>query len=143
MFKIRKLMHCNKGATAVEFAIVAPVFLLILLAIIVFGTLFLLQSNVQQLAAEAARASVPGLSENERKKFARSYVDNNLASYRLIEKNFLKISTVQSGGIGPSFQVTVSYDVGKSRVGPVARLIPGYETEIKRSASILLGGMGG
>ncbi|MCC2098987.1 MAG: pilus assembly protein [Hyphomicrobiales bacterium] len=141
MFK--RFMHCRKGASAVEFAIVAPVFLAILLGIVVVGTVLLLQSNVQQLAAEAARASVPGLNQQERERFARNYIDNNLASYSLMERPLLKVSTSQSAGGASAFQVTVTYDVAKSRVGTIARLIPGYDSNIQRSASVLLSGMGG
>ena len=80
MKRITRFLHSDSGASAAEFAIVLPLFLLMFFGIIVFGFYLALVHGVQQLAAEAARSSVPGLSETERASLAQSYVSDNVRS---------------------------------------------------------------
>lgn len=143
MRKINQFNKCRDGASAVEFAIVAPVLLLILFGIIIFGIVIILHSNLQQLAGEAARASVPGLSQQERVAFARNYVSKNINAYPFIESKLLKVSTKQLSGKNSAFRVTVSYNLANSRVGSITKLLLKSEKRIERSAVVLLGGMGG
>src|SRR5689334_21418066 len=58
------------GVAAIEFAVVFPLFLLIILAIIGYGSYLGAAHSVAQLAADAARASVAGLSDTERASIA-------------------------------------------------------------------------
>ena len=53
------------GATAVEFAFVLPVLLMIVAGIIQFGAIFFLQNNMANAAREAARALAVGSIETE------------------------------------------------------------------------------
>ena len=59
---------------------VLPVFLTIVFGIVVFGSYLAVIHGVQQLAAEAARSSVAGMSETERGTLAKSYVSANAGS---------------------------------------------------------------
>ncbi|RQS67063.1 pilus assembly protein [Burkholderia sp. Bp8963] len=55
----------QRGATAVEFALVFPMFFLIFYAIVTFGLIFAVQQNLTLAASEGARAAlnyVPGTS---------------------------------------------------------------------------------
>ena len=66
-FKIIGTFYSHeRGASAVEFAIVGPVFVLLMMGMIAYGIYFGAVHSVQQLAADAARASVAGLDESER-----------------------------------------------------------------------------
>jgi len=51
----RRILVCIRGAAAIEFAIVAPVFLLILMATIESGVIFFAQSTLQYAVNDAAR----------------------------------------------------------------------------------------
>ena len=64
-------MQKNRGASAVEFALVVPVFLLILLFMIDAGRVLFVQAALQDSAHQAARASAIGASELEAVSLAR------------------------------------------------------------------------
>jgi len=55
----------DSGATAVEFAFVLPVLLMIVAGIIQFGAIFFLQNNMANAAREAARALAVGSIETK------------------------------------------------------------------------------
>ncbi len=55
---IANMRKAEDGAAAVEFAIVSPVFLLIVVGILAYGLYFGAANSVQQLAADAARAAM-------------------------------------------------------------------------------------
>jgi Flp pilus assembly protein TadG len=50
------------GASAVEFAIIAPVFILMIVGMLAYGIYFGAANSVQQIAADAARTSIAGLN---------------------------------------------------------------------------------
>lgn len=67
MFLHMQPMHprsqsCDRGAAAVEFAIVVPLLLLILLALVDFGRLFFVQVSLAGASREGARAASVGRS---------------------------------------------------------------------------------
>uniref|UniRef100_UPI00289A9E19 TadE/TadG family type IV pilus assembly protein n=1 Tax=Brevundimonas sp. TaxID=1871086 RepID=UPI00289A9E19 len=51
----------REGAAAVEFALVGPILILLLIGIVVYGGWFLTAQTVQAVASEGARAAVGGL----------------------------------------------------------------------------------
>jgi len=53
--RLMRLIRGESGAAAVEFALILPVFLLILFAILQFGLLFSVQSSMANAAREEAR----------------------------------------------------------------------------------------
>ena len=63
---VRRLGSDAGGSSAVEFAIVAPVLIALFAGIVVFGLYLGAMSSLRQLAAEAARASVAGVTDAER-----------------------------------------------------------------------------
>lgn len=54
----------QRGATAVEFALVFPLFFLIFYAIVTFGLIFAVQQNLTLAAAEGARAALNYIPES-------------------------------------------------------------------------------
>ena len=56
----RSHVHGERGATAVEFALVAPVFFLLVLAIIEFGWHFFVQHTIQYATREGTRIALVG-----------------------------------------------------------------------------------
>ena len=69
-----KLATCRRtGATAVEFAIVAPIFFTLVIASLEFGRLNIIRHTADQAAYEAARfAMVPGATAGEARSKAES-----------------------------------------------------------------------
>ena len=131
----------RRGASAVEFALVAPVLLLILFGIVCFGVLLGVMHGVQQLVAEAARASVAGLSNSERDQLARDSVSKNIGSYPFIDANKVAVTTNVAGSSGSTFSITVAYDFSASPIFQLRSFVPLPNPMIRRSAVVEHGGI--
>jgi Flp pilus assembly protein TadG len=132
-------VSCRRGATAVEFAMLLPLFLTLVFGIVVFGSYLTMVHGVQQLAAEAARSSVAGLSDTERSSIAVSYVTLNIGTYPLITPNKITVNAATSGSDPNVFVVTVSYDASGMFIYGLP-FVPAPPTTIVRSAAIPYGG---
>ena len=135
--RLRRLARCARGASAVEFAMLLPLFLVLVFGIVVFGSYFTMVHGVQQLAAEAARSSVAGLSETERVSLAENYITANVGSYPLLQPAHLSVSAATSGS--DVFVVTVNYDASGNFIYALP-FVPSPPTTIVRSAAIPFGG---
>ena len=135
-----KFWAARDGAIAVEFAMIAPVFLLIVFGIIVYGSYLSVVHGVQQLAAEAARSSVAGLNEGERSTLANSYVTGNVNSYPLIDPAHLTVNAATSASDANVFIVTVNYDASGMFIYSLPTFVPAPSSTIVRSAAIPRGG---
>lgn len=133
------LLSCRRGASAVEFAMVLPVFLTIVFGIVVFGSYLAVVHGVQQLAAEAARSSVAGLTEAERSSIASSYVTANAGTYPLITAAKLSVTAATSPTNANVFVVTVNYDATGMFIYSLP-FVPMPPTHVIRSAAIPYGG---
>jgi Flp pilus assembly protein TadG len=134
------LLRCRRAASAVEFAIIAPVFLAMLFGIISFGAYLALVHDVQQIAAEAARASVAGLSDGERAALARDNIAANAAAYPILEPARLTLVSAVTDPATNVFAVTLSYDASNMVLLDLTRLVPVLPAKIVRAASIKRGG---
>jgi Flp pilus assembly protein TadG len=132
-------VSCRRGATAVEFAMLLPLFLTLVFGIVVFGSYLTMVHGVQQLAAEAARSSVAGLSDTERSSIAASYVTSNIGTYPLITPNKITVNAATSGSDPNVFVVTVSYDASGMFIYGLP-FVPAPPSTIVRSAAIPYGG---
>jgi Flp pilus assembly protein TadG len=126
----------QSGATAVEFAIVAPVFVLALMAIASYGGYFWLAHSVQQLANDGARSAIAGLNQSERQQLAQSTVSAEVTSYAALKPALTTVAEVEQSG---AITVTVSYDATNSGFWLV-KFLPMPSTTIARSATVKLGG---
>ena len=110
---LSRLRASRRGAVAVEFALVAPVFLLLVFGTMVFALYFATFAAVIQGASEGARASVGGLTGAERDQLARARVRDLLGGYRpLLDPDRATVETQALAGAMPSYRVSVSYPVG-------------------------------
>ena len=134
-----KLFKCRRGAAAVEFAMLLPLFLTLVFGIVVFGSYLAVVHGVQQLAAEAARSSVAGLSDSERSSIASNYVSANVGTYPLITPSKISVNAATSGSDPNVFVVTVSYNAAGMFIYSLP-FVPSPPTSIVRSASIPYGG---
>lgn len=138
--KLPRGLRDRSGVAAIEFAIVGPLFFLVLLGVLIFAIYFGTVHSVQQIAAEAARASVQGLSETERAELAKSQVASIVGSYPLIDPNYLTVSAAVSPGDANLFNVSIQYDASRSIVFAFEGLIPMPPKTIARNAVVRRGG---
>lgn len=139
--RMRGLKKNNRGSIAVEFALIMPIFALMMMGILVFGIYFGMVHALQQLAAEAARASVAGLSEQERSALARQYVDRSVQAYAFLEPAKLTVITQPNATQSNLYEVKLSYDASSSPIWSLNNLIPVMpSSQIERSAIVQQGG---
>lgn len=135
-----RFLAARDGAIAVEFAMIAPVFLMIVFGIIMYGSYLAVVHGVQQLAAEAARSSIAGLSESERSSLANAYVTGNVNSYPLIDPTKLTVNAATSGSDANVFIVSVNYDASSMFIYSLPTFVPLPPTTVLRTAAIPRGG---
>lgn len=81
---MRRPAPTDRGAAAVEFALVAPLILLLLFAMIGYGYMLSFRQAISQAAAEGARAAAvapAALSDDDVKARARTAINDALGSY--------------------------------------------------------------
>lgn len=127
------------GASAVEFALIIPVFLMIVFGIITFGAYLSVIHAVQQLAAEAARAAVGGLTDAERVALAEANVRSHASAYALIEPDRLAVEAATDAATS-TFTIRLRYDADGLFIFSLPRFVPMPPTQIVRSAAIQRGG---
>lgn len=134
------LWRCRKGANAVEFAIICPLFFMLMAGILVYGLYFGTAHAVQQLAADAARASVAGLSDTERSSIAQAHIASSIDGYPFISGDRLTVEAQVSAENGDLFIVNLEYDASDLPVFGLDRLVPVPSPTIRRSSAIRRGG---
>ncbi|WP_371746517.1 TadE/TadG family type IV pilus assembly protein [Aminobacter sp. SR38] len=134
-------LQSRSGTSAIEFAIVAPVFILLVFGMIAYGIYFGALHSVQQMAADAARTAIGGLNEAERKTLAQRYIDLNGDGYVLIDKTKLTVDAKDSANDSEQFVVSLSYDARQLPIWNLLTMLPMPEQTIKRSSTIRVGGI--
>ncbi len=115
------LLRDEKGAVAIEFAVVLVVFLSILFGIIAFGFQFASRIALSYAVAEGGRAAVAGLTSAERLSRATTAVSNVLTSFSPLIDPAKATVAVTSGGATSNGQVvlvTVTYNDSRFNVFP-------------------------
>lgn len=130
----------DRGVSAIEFAIVFPVFLIAVLGLLVYGIYFGTVHSVQQLAAEAARASVAGLTVQERADLAQQHVQRSVGAYPLIAPQQLTVQAALVPNDPNLFQLNLTYDASDLVIFALRGLVPMPPTEIRRQAVVRRGG---
>jgi Flp pilus assembly protein TadG len=110
---------------AIEFALVAPMLLVLLFGIVVYGVYFFTWIAVTHAASEGARAAVAGLSTQERVQLATTQVNSVFASYEpVISSQYATIVAQQSQGNSGLFQVAITYDFSHFAFGVLGTILP-------------------
>jgi Flp pilus assembly protein TadG len=126
----------RRGVAAIEFAMVAPLFIFLMLAITVYGGWFWMAHTVQSLAAESARSAIGGLDAAERENLARTLVTKQAPSLGLDpQKTETRFTTTTD-----SFQVEVIYDARNHPLMALAIMMPKPPALIARTAVVRLEG---
>jgi Flp pilus assembly protein TadG len=140
-FDRKHLARCRAGTSAVEFAIVAPILILLLFGMVAYGIYLGASHSIQQIAADAARTAIAGLDQNERISLADSYIDHNAAGYPFIDRSKLTLDIKDDPDDADEFVVAIRYD---ARDLPIWNLLPNLPlpgTTIYHASTIRIGGM--
>lgn len=130
----------KSGSSAVEFAIVAPIFFLVLLTMIAYGIYLSAAHAVQQVAADAARTAVAGLSTTERQSLAKAFVDSSALDYAFLDKKHFNVSVGSDPANINQFTVTVEYDASDLPIWNLYTYALPQKT-IRRFSTIRIGGI--
>jgi Flp pilus assembly protein TadG len=130
----------DRGNAALEFALVAPIFIAVLIGIMFYGIYFGVAHSVAQIAADAARASIPGLSTAERSALAKAEATEIVANSILLRPAQLTVLAAPRDGNPNIFDVRVTYDSSHLPIYAFSGLLPTPDKVIVRSASIQRGG---
>jgi Flp pilus assembly protein TadG len=130
----------RSGVAAIEFAIVAPVFFLMVFGLLAYAIYFGMVHSVQQLAADAARASVAGITTSERASLAKNNVQTSIANYPLLDPKKLTVDATPSGSDPNLFSVDLHYDASTNTIFVLEGLVPMPPKIIERQAIVRRGG---
>jgi Flp pilus assembly protein TadG len=140
MKQLRQFVCDAKGVAAVEFALVAPVFLVLLLGILYYGIYFGAVSSVQELTADAARASVAGINQTERQTIVTNYVKDSSADYLLLRHSAIDVVAAAFPGDPTRYTVTLTTDASALPLQSGLNLFPLPSKTITRTAVVRIGG---
>ena len=132
---------CRRGGAAVEFALVAPMLLLLFAGITAFGICLGAAHNLRQIAAEAARASVAGITDSERAALAQSTVDRSLRTGALFRPGSVAVQVGPDPGDATVYVVTVSLDATTLGINAFSRLLPLLPGLLRSTVSVRKGGL--
>ncbi len=138
----------ERGASAVEFAIVVPVFLLFLIGIIQYGTIFLVRNQMTQAASDAARVAVTASTMTAAETAASTALAQDLThdgaglmsadcSNSAVSCTALPASSCNAPSGYQCLQVTVTYNYSQDPVIAIP-LLP-TPTTITATSTVLVG----
>jgi Flp pilus assembly protein TadG len=124
----------ERGAELVEFAIVLPVMLLIVMAIVDFGFMFQRYVVLTNAAMEGARVAVlPGYSTTDVQDRVRAYAAGGGIAGN-VTPTVVDVSLPAPTGTWPGKEVTVTHDYGFNYLGPIAALFGGGSRTVTLTA---------
>ncbi|MBB4608372.1 TadE family protein [Sphingomonas yabuuchiae] len=100
-------MRDPRGAALIEFALVLPILLTMLMGIVSFGEYFLTAHLVQQAANDAARAALAGMSATERKGIAVDTAKRMIDSTGILRSSRGQVDAVE---VDNMITVSIRYD---------------------------------
>lgn len=131
----------SSGTSAVEFAILMPVFLLLLTGMLAYGIYFSAAHSLQQLAADAARTAIAGLDEAERNELVGDFLAANADSYALIDPARLSATIGDKPGGIDHYRVVLTYDASDLPIWNLYPPLPLPSQQIAFSSTIRRGGI--
>lgn len=140
MILFHRFRSNRQGAAAVEFAIIAPLFLLVLMTLIAYAIYLTAAHSVQQITADAARTAVAGLSAQERETLVDNFITSSTINHPLLQKDKIHVTVTTDPSNSNQFTVTTEYD---ATTLPIWNLytFPLPEQTIRRFATIRMGGI--
>lgn len=135
------LVRNERASSAVEFAILTPAFFLLLIGMMAYGIYFGAAISLQQLAADSARIAIAGLSEAERNRLVRAYLDNHARGYPLIDRARLGSTIGDHPGDPSRYSVQLRYDASLLPIWNLYPPLPLPSQQMTAGATIRQGGL--
>lgn len=125
--RLRTLLADRRGISAVEFAILAPVMILLTTATIEAAHLMMVRMTLEGAVGEAARTSMVSLhiSEEDRDVSMRAMIGRRMASFQAHEGKSLSIATTVYRDFGSSHPEGYQDLNGNGRYDPPGGSAPG------------------
>lgn len=139
--KLQDFHRATGAASAVEFALIAPVFLLLTFGLIAYAIYFGAAHSVQQIAADATRTAISGLSDMERDSLVSAYIDANAGGYLLIDADHITYEIGESPADASQYRVIVSFDARDLPIWNLNVPLPLPATSIRYASTIRKGGI--
>lgn len=121
----------RRGTALIEFAIAAPVMLALLVGMVGYGQYFLLAHSAQQIANDAARAAIAGMTEDEREAIALTSVADSGRAIGIVDPEDLTSTVDEQYG---RVRVDVSVDASGIAILSIP-IMPMPPTTIVRHAA--------
>jgi Flp pilus assembly protein TadG len=130
MARPASLSSDRSGNALIEFALLSPILVMLLLGMLGYGQYFLTAHTIQQLANDAARAAIVGRTAAERQALARASVTQGLANAAVAQPGEVSSAVAEADG-----RVTVTLSVD-SRALSLLRsgMVPMPDPMIERRA---------
>ncbi|GLK46434.1 MULTISPECIES: TadE/TadG family type IV pilus assembly protein [Novosphingobium] len=136
-----RLLKCEKGLAALEFALLAPALLALVFGVIVYSIYFTALIGVRQAAAEGARAAVAGLSLSERVTLAQDRAQAVIDNYgSLLGGKSQPQITAGVGDTSGTFRVEVRYDMSGSPIMKYGAFVPLPDSNVEANVTVTNGG---
>jgi Flp pilus assembly protein TadG len=139
MHVLSRLSKDRAGTSALEFAIIAPLFFLAIFTLIAYGVYLSVAHSVQQIAADAARTAVAGLNPTERVTLVNRYLAASRLDYSFINRTKMKVVVTEDPNNPDQFTVTITYDSSDLPIWKLFTFALPQE-KIERYATVRVGG---
>lgn len=137
---LRRLGNSETGTAAIEFAIVAPVLLMLVFAAIFYSIYFTAYLGVRQAAIEGARAAVAGMSTAERSQLAIARATTIMNGYgSLMGASSTATITAAPGTDTGTLKISVSYDITTSPIMGYGAFLPMPSSKIQSDVIVANG----
>lgn len=130
-----------QASSAVEFALIAPVLLLLTFGLVAYAIYFGAAHSVQQLAADATRTSIAGLTDAERDRLVSNFIDANAGLYVLLDADHITYEVGDSPADPNQYRVMVSFDASELPIWNLSVPLPRPATAIRFASTIRKGGI--
>jgi Flp pilus assembly protein TadG len=136
-----RVLSNERGASAIEFALLMPVFLLLILGALAYGIYFGAAHSLAQLGADAARISIAGLDDAEREGLVERFIGAHAGGYAFIDPARLDHETQSDPDQPGHYAVILRYDASHLPIWNLYPPIPMPNQTIAARSTIRNGGL--
>lgn len=140
MTTMKRFRNCDRGTAALEFAIISPIFILVLMTLIAYGIYLSAAHSVQQIAANAARTAVAGVTAAERVQLVNTYITTSTLNDAILNRAKFTVTVAADPGNANQFTVLLVYDAQDLPIWNLYSFAMPSKT-ITRTATIRIGGI--
>lgn len=137
---LKRMRSCDRGTAALEFAIISPIFILVLMTLIAYGIYLSAAHSIQQIAANAARTAVAGVTETEREQLVNTYITTSTLNDAILNRSKFTVNVAPDPGNANQFTVSLVYDAQDLPIWNLYSFAMPSKT-ITRTATIRMGGI--